>query len=53
MNDVEEIRETLKAIRNIQNEQEKLLLRRSETLVEHDRRMAEHDDRQIASYVSL
>jgi hypothetical protein len=45
MNDFEEMRELLKEIVIIQNQQAKMLLRHSEMLVEHDRRMAEHDER--------
>jgi len=39
VNEYEEIRETLKDIRDIQNQQAKMLLRHSEILVEHDERM--------------
>ena len=41
----EEIREMLKDIVVIQDQQAKMLLKHSEILVEHDQRMAEHDER--------
>jgi len=39
------MREMLKEILVIQDQQAKMLLRHSEILVEHDNRMAEHDER--------
>lgn len=39
------MREILKDIMVLQNQQAQVLLRHSEILAEHDRRMAEHDER--------